>query len=67
MSWYRLQYAIHWQNRPYTNNANPQFLHPIEIAPIQCCTAPPRRSKPKVYKLQPVKLIKPFYPGNIRK
>jgi hypothetical protein len=31
MSWNRFQSGTFWQNKQYTNNANPQFLHPVKI------------------------------------
>jgi hypothetical protein len=34
MSWFRFQSGTCWQNNCYTNNANPQFLHPVKIEPI---------------------------------
>ncbi len=56
MSWYRFQCVTKWQNKPYTNNANPQLFYPVKIKPL---------SPDKITDAS--KLIKTFRPVNAGK
>lgn len=69
MSWYRFECVTKWQNKPYTNNANPQFFCPVKIAPAAVLLAgfPRKQKTDKTVNPELDKLVKTFCPVNAGK